>query len=450
MTEYIFPKDFLWGVATCATQIEGGWNEDGRGASIWDHFASQPGKIANGDTPAVACDHYHRYQEDIGHLKQLGVKSYRFSFAWPRVLPEGVGRVNRKGLDFYERLVDGLLEAGIVPNATLYHWDLPQALEERGGWGNREIVHWYSDYAQLMFETFGDRVPIWATFNEPIAIYVGYGLGFFAPGHRSEKLARQAIHHLLLAHGEAVQRFRSLRLAKAKIGIVVDIWKHHPARDCDEDRELARYNDESTYRYFLTPLFKGHYTDYILGKLEEQGARPEIQPGDLAQIAQPLDFLGVNCYSRYLVSTDKDAADLDKRRAANPSAFTACGWEILPEAIYDAVMTARREFAGDLPIYLTENGAAFPDHLTEDGKVNDAARIAYLDAYVKQIHRANQDGADVRGYYIWSLLDNFEWSSGYSLRFGLLYTDYPTQRRIWKDSAYWYQETIRNNGLREA
>ncbi len=394
-------------------------------------------------------------------MKRLGVKTYRFSFAWPRILPQGTGLVNQKGLDFYKRLLDRLLQAGIVPNATLYHWDLPQALEDRGGWPDRASVGWFEEYAGLLFETFGSQVSLWATFNEPIALYIGYGTGYFAPGHSDEKLARQALHHLLLAHGKAVRAFRSLDMGSSKIGIVIDVWRQIPMRQVPGDQELAALEEAKAFRYFLSPIFKGHYPQIALDWLAQQDALPLTEPGDMEIISAPIDFLGVNCYSVNRVSVDPALVDREKMKREHPERFTAVDWEIAPRAIYDAVMTVRRDFSGDLPLYVTENGAAFDDEVSSDGadidrpadmdrpSVHDPRRVAFLRGYLAELHRAIQEGADVRGYYAWSLMDNFEWSSGYSKRFGLLYTDYATQKRTWKDSAFWYQETIRQNGFDE-
>ena len=444
--ERMFPKNFTWGVATAAAQIEGAWDEDGKGETIWDRFSHTPGKILNGDTPEVACDHYHRFAADIEQMKRLGVGSYRFSFSWARVLPQGTGSKNQKGLDFYHRLVDHLLAAGIIPNATLYHWDLPQALQERGGWPSRDSIEWYCDYAELMLRQFADRIPLWATFNEPIAVYVGYGDGFFAPGLRDEAAARQALHHVLVAHGKAVKGFRQLNATNAKIGIVVDIWKHHPARQCPEDIELALLNDEKTWGFFYNPLFRGKYGDRAVKDLTAQNAMPKIQEGDMVAIHAPLDFIGVNCYSRTVDSTDPSLADLAKRRQENPDSFAHLGSEIYPRAMYDALMIAK-EYAGSLPVYITENGICTDDSPGPDGKIHDTKRINYLRDYLREVLRAIEAGADVRGYYLWSLMDNFEWSSGYQMRFGLLYVDFKTQERLWKDSAYWYQTAVRENKL---
>ena len=444
----IFPANFLWGVATAAPQIEGAWDADGKGESIWDRFSRLPGKIANGDTPSVACDSYHRYPEDIQNLKALGVKAYRFSIAWPRVLPEGRGQPNPKGLDYYNRLIDGLLAAGITPNVTLYHWDLPQKLEDQGGWGSRQVIDWFCDYADLMFKTYGDRVPMWATFNEPIAVWVGYGAGFFAPGRADEKLARQALHHLLVAHGQTVRNFRQLNLA-GKIGIVIDIWRNFPAQDTQADRDLCRMEEEKNFRYFLHPLFKGGYAPAALEWLEQMNALPEILPGDMETVQAPLDFLGVNNYSRNILSADPALDHAAELRRTHPERFTDTGWEVYPPAIYAAVRAAHDDYAGDLPIYITENGACYQDGPGPDGKIHDSRRSAYYRSYLKEVHRLIQDGVDVRGYFAWSLMDNFEWAAGYEKRFGLLYTDFNTLERTWKDSAYAYQKIIRENGLED-
>jgi len=446
ISDKTFPKNFTWGVATAATQIEGAWNEDGKGETIWDRFSHTPGKTANGDSPDVACDHYHLYPADIEQMKRLGVGSYRFSFSWARVLPQGTGSKNQKGLDFYRRLVDQMLTAGIVPNATLYHWDLPQALQDRGGWPNRDSIGWYCDFAELILGQFADRIPLWATFNEPIAVYVGYGDGFFAPGLRDEAAARQALHHVLVAHGQAVNVFRQLNAPNAKIGIVVDIWKHHPARQCPEDIELALLNDEKTWGFFYNPLFRGKYADRAVKDLAARNAMPKIQADDMETIQAPIDFIGVNCYSRTVDSVDPSLADLEKRRQENPDGFAHLGSEIYPRAMYDALMIAK-EYAGTLPIYITENGICTDDKPGSDGKIHDTKRINYLRDYLREVLHAIEDGANVRGYYLWSLMDNFEWSSGYQMQFGLLHVDFETQARLWKDSAYWYQRAVRENKI---
>lgn len=326
----IFPRNFLWGTATSAYQIEGAWNEDGRGPCIWDTFTQTPGNTYQNISGNVACDHYHRWPEDIRLMKELGVNAYRFSFSWSRILPEGVGKVNQKGLDFYKRLVDALLEAGIMPCATLYHWDLPQALEDQGGWANRQVKDWYGEYAALMFRNFKGQIPMWFTLNEPIANWVGYGLGVFAPGHKDPKLGKAAMHHAMLAHGEGVQAFRAEGMGDSQIGVVVDIWKRHPLRDCPEDIALARHEDENAHRFFLDAIFKGHYSDYILNEMHENGTCPEIRPEDNRLIAQPIDFYGMNVYNRTMVCADPallQQPDPQEKRGGN---YLDNGTELYP------------------------------------------------------------------------------------------------------------------------
>jgi beta-glucosidase len=443
MAKVTFPKGFLWGTATSAPQIEGAWNEDGRGESIWDRVWHLDGK-ANGD---VACDHYHRYQEDINHMKDLGLTSYRFSVAWPRVLPNGRGAVNTKGLDFYKRLVDLLLDAGIAPNLTLYHWDLPQALQEHGGWVNRDCLGWYSDYAGLLFKTFGDVIPMWATINEPIAIYIGYGTRQgFAPRLGSKLAGWQAFHHAFVAHGLAVQQFRQLNL-KGKIGMVCDCWAYQPARECEEDIELARLKEESHTRFYLNALFKGQYSDYLAEHLSRKGLLPKMGADDPGIMSTPIDFVGVNCYSRNIVSADEAITrHIARDPQENPDKYGFFGWETYPQAIYNAIMLIKNEYAPTIPMYITENGIANHDRVGEDGRVHDPKRIDYLSRYLAEVARAIQDGANVRGYYAWSLLDNFEWGS-YDPRFGIIHVDFKTQQRTWKDSADWYQGVIADNGF---
>lgn len=446
-----FPEGFLWGVATSATQIEGAWTEDGKGESIWDRFAHTPGHIENGDTPDVACDHYHRWQEDLALLKELGVNTYRFSIAWPRVLPGGTGQVNRTGLDFYERLVDALLEAGITPNITMYHWDLPQALQERGGWANRDVAGWFGDYAAVITRALGDRVPLWATINEPNGILAGYVPGAFAPGIADPKLRYVVTHNVLLAHGTAVQAFRALAAKEAKIGIVIDIWNREPARPIDEDERLALDENEKNFHIYLNPLHKKCYTPYLMECMKAEEARPEIRPGDFEIIGAPLDYQGINAYTRVVVSTDPALNNQAERRQREPEAFSepARGIEIYPPLIYDVVMMFKRMYNDTLPIYITENGAwcGAEDEMGPDGQVHDPKRIRYTEGCLAELHRAIREGADVRGYYHWSLMDNFEWPAGYGMRIGLAHVDYPTQERTWKDSARRYMEIVRANGL---
>lgn len=438
-----FPKDFLWGVATAAAQVEGAALEDGRGLSIWDVFSRIPGKVHNGDTPDVACDHYHRYMQDIAQMKKLGVNTYRFSFSWSRIMPEGRGKVNQKGLDFYKRLVYELKANGIMPNATLYHWDLPYELQNYGGWLSRESIGWFADYAELLFREFGDDIPMWSTLNEPIATYVGY-TGGFAPGLKREVYGRIASHNLLLAHGEAVKRFRALDMGNAKIGVVVDIWHHHPADPTNQaDCDMAEHGNEMGYRSYLDPIFRGSYTPYMLKYMKEHQCECGIQQGDMELIAQPLDFYGLNCYNRVV-----DSSSAVPAKANLGGNFLDNGTECYGNAIYDALHIIKDRYQLDIPIYITENGTYnCGEDVDDSGCIHDIDRIRYVNAMLTGLHKAIKEGFDVRGYYLWSLMDNFEWTAGYSYRFGLIHVDFDTQKRLWKDSAYWYQQVIAQNGL---
>lgn len=446
MREIKFPENFQWGVATSAGQIEGAAFEDGRGASVWDTFSRLPGKILDGSTPDVACDFYHRYKSDIALAKSLGINAFRFSFSWSRIIPDGTGKVNEKGLDFYDRVIDELLKNGITPNATLYHWDLPQGIEDRGGWLNRDCADWFADYAELLFRRFSDRVPMFATLNEPIAIYVGYACGGFAPGQTLEKSGKQACHNALLAHGKAVGRFRGVASKKSKIGIVVDIWHRHPAREDDpEDVAMAEKENEESYRFFLNPVFKGRYTEYILEKMSREGTMPQMQDGDFQLIGQKLDFFGLNCYNRVVVSGDSEAV---KKKIVNAGGnFADSGEEFYPKSVYDALHILKDDYKVDIPVIITENGCRDVSEKTVDGRICDEYRIRYIRGFLEWIHKAMEEGIDVRGYYLWSLVDNFEWSAGYEYKFGIAANDRKTQKRTLKESAYAYSEIIKNNGF---
>ena len=441
-----FPKDFMFGVATSAAQVEGAALEDGKGLNIWDVYARIPGTITDGSTPDPACDHYHNWKQDVQTMKELGVDTYRFSFSWSRILPEGTGAVNQKGLDFYKRLIDELHSKDIKPNATLYHWDLPYELERRGGWLNRDVVDWYGEYASLLFKEFGDSIPYWATINEPIATYVGYAQGWFAPGRIGEKFGRQANHHVLLAHGDAVKRFREENLKDSQIGIVVDIWHHHPLRpDNAQDCTIAELENEKAYRSYINPIFKGCYSDALLAFMEANNCMPDIKDGDMEKIAQKLDFFGLNCYNRVVDCADKSL--LQKKKEINAGGnYMDNGNEIYPKAIYDAAKILVEDYGVDIPIIVTENGTYnCSEEIAADGKIHDAERIQYLNGFLEWIEKAIAEGIDIRGYYAWSLMDNWEWSAGYSYRFGLIHNNFETQERIWKDSAYWYQNVIRDS-----
>ena len=437
----VFPEDFIWGVATSAGQIEGGALQDGRGKSIWDVFAEKPGKIFGGHTPAVACDSYNRFDRDIEMLKFLGVDSYRLSMSWSRVLPEGAGKLNDKGMDYYKRVFEKLLEAGIKPNVTLYHWDLPQALEEKGGWVNRDVIGWFGEYADKMFSAFGNIVPMWSTVNEPIATYVGYALGGFAPGHTNEKWGNQARHNILVAHGKGVEAFRSHNLKNSQIGIVVDIWKRHALTDSDEDKALVIDQDERNWKFYLDPVFAGKYSDYILNKLSEEGTLMEMQDDDFRLTSKKLDFFGLNVYNRVMVSKDEKAR-ADFSQGGN---FLNNKTEYYPEALYDAVKLVHDLYKLDIPIYVTENGTYFEgeEPMDENGTVLDNDRIKYVSGFLDSLEKAVSEGYDIRGYYLWSLMDNFEWSAGYNYKFGITRLDKETMTLYPKKSALFYKDFIK-------
>ncbi len=450
--QLLFPSGFVWGTATAAYQIEGAWNEDGKGESIWDRFAHTPGKIRRGDTGDVACDHYHRWAEDVAEMAALGLKAYRFSFSWLRIFPTGSGQPEQRGVDFYRRLIDGLQQHGIVPVATLYHWDLPQALQDRGGWVKRDTAQRFAEYAAYMFRQFGAEIPLWATFNEPFcSAYFGYGNGTHAPGIRRPWHVLTVIHHLLLAHGWAVNAFRATMTSHSAvqpapaIGIVLAIWPHHPASQNVRDIRANQRVDGAMNRMFLEPLFRQRYPEDMLRHFGRRLIFPRIRSGDLDVIACPIDFLGVNTYTRMVNAADPFDLFLGARQVAQPGALTQMGWEVYPLSIYEALQMAHSYT--NIPLYVTENGAAFEDVVAPDGRVSDPERIAYLRDHLAEVHRAIRDGLDVRGYFAWSLMDNFEWNHGYSKRFGLLYTDYSTLKRIWKQSAYWYRDVIARNGI---
>lgn len=448
MAKLSFPDGFIWGAATAAYQIEGAWKEDGKGESIWDRFSHTPGKIENGDTGDVACDHYHRYHDDVKLMKELGLKAYRFSVSWPRIFPSGKGQVNQAGVDFYKRLVDALLKEDIIPAATLYHWDLPQALEDEGGWPNRDTAKYYSDYAAYMFEEFGDSIPLWITHNEPfVAAFLGYGMGIHAPGHKDLKAALMASHNLLYSHGLAVQAFGEIGMGSAQIGITLNLSRVEPASDSEADRDAARRMDAATNRLFLDPVFLGRYPEEVL----EIAAQLDLgqflnREDDLKLINQPIDFLGVNYYTRTLVESDPKGQFMAANTVEGPLEKTDMGWEIYPEGLFTLLKRLKEEY-NDPNLYITENGAAFPDQVDEDGLVHDPKRVKYLEEHFAQAHRAIEEGVKLKGYFVWSLMDNFEWAFGYTKRFGLFYVDYPTQKRIWKDSARFYQKVIDENGF---
>jgi beta-glucosidase len=446
-TAITFPDGFVWGAATAAYQIEGAWAEDGKGESIWDRFSHTSGKIANGDTGDVACDHYHRWPEDVALMRHLGLQAYRFSISWPRLLPQGRGRANPAGIDFYSRLVDGLLEAEIEPFVTLYHWDLPQALQDEGGWPARTTAEAFVEYADLVSRSLGDRVKHWMTLNEPfVSAIVGYYEGRHAPGHSDLDETVAAAHHLLLGHGWAVPAIRR-NCGDAQVGIVLNLGRKTPASPSAADRSAAWQEDGILNRWFLDPISaRGYPADIV----QHYGRSMDfVQPGDLEAMAEPLDFLGVNNYFRDIVRSHEIPESENAPQAVFPGPKrTEMGWEVYPEGLYEIL--GRLHFGYDFPvIFVTENGAAFPDTIGPDGCVEDPMRVAYLKGYLTAVARALAAGVPLRGYFVWSLLDNFEWAHGYSKRFGLICVDYPTQRRILKASAQWYRRVIAANAVVE-
>ena len=429
---------FTWGVATSSYQIEGAANEGGRGKSIWDTFTRVPGAIINGDNGDVACDHYHRYNEDLDLIQWLGVNAYRFSIAWPRVIPLGTGAINQTGLDFYDRLIDGALERGITPWPTLYHWDLPQALQDRGGWNNRDCATWFAEYAHVMSEKFGDRIKNWTTLNEPFcSAWLGYLHGVMAPGIKDLQTAMNASHHLLLGHGLATQAIRS-NGKDLRVGIVLNLTPAIAHRDTHNDVLAAKLADGFDNRWFADPIFKGVYPADVI---EGFGKEVPIHPGDMTVVSTPLDFLGINFYTRQTVTSDKTAKPLPyKAISVDGVERTAMGWEVHPESLTDIIMRVHQDYSPS-EIYITENGSAWEDVL-ENGSINDKSRLSYLERHLDATFAAQAQGAPVKGYFAWSLLDNFEWAFGYGKRFGIVHVDYSTQKRTPKSSAYYYKERI--------
>jgi beta-glucosidase len=429
-----FPPGFVWGVATSSYQIEGAASTDGRGPSVWDTFCRVPGTIADGSNGDQACDHYHRWADDLDIVRGLGVDAYRFSVAWPRVQPDGRGAWNEAGLDFYERLVDGCLARGIAPYLTLNHWDLPQALQDQGGWGARDTVHRFVDYPRHVNARLGDRVRSITTHNEPWVVAVlGHEKGVFAPGLKDRALAMQVSHHLLLSHGLSLQALRADGAA-APLGIVLNLSPFHPAAETAADRAKAVIEDGLLRRWYLDPIYHGKYPEDALAHLGADA--PAVQPGDLAAIRQPVDFVGVNYYTRSVVSAQ---GEWDAKAAGKDT--TAMGWEIYPQGLTELLVNLKRDYP--IPaLIVTENGGAFDDVLTGDGRVHDERRTRYVAQHIAAVHQAIAQGAPVTGYMVWSLLDNFEWSSGYARRFGIVHVDYATQRRTLKDSARWYSDFL--------
>jgi beta-glucosidase len=431
-----FPHDFLWGAATASYQIEGAAHEDGRGESVWDRFSATPDKVRNGETGEIACDFYHRYADDVSLMSELGLDAFRFSIAWPRILPEGRGRVNQAGLDFYDRLVDELLARDIEPFATLFHWDTPQALEDAGGWPARVTAEAFAEYAEIVAARLGDRVRRWMTHNEPwVHAWIGHAWGKHAPGRTSERDAVAAAHHLLLSHGWAVEAVRRAAPG-AQVGITLSLSPSYPASDSPEDEAAAWDVDGGGNRWFLDPIYRGSYPADLLDRNELVASL--VREGDFDAIAAPLDFLGVNNYFRFVVSAGPDGPQLVR----DPDALhTDMGWEVYPDGLHALLTRINSEYSPGA-IYVTENGAAFGDVRVHDGRVHDPERTAYLESHITAVGRAVEAGVPVKGYFVWSLLDNFEWAYGYAKRFGIVYVDYPTLERVPKDSFYWYRDFL--------
>jgi beta-glucosidase len=440
----LFPEGFLWGAAVSAYQVEGSPLADGAGASIWHRFSHTPGLVSGGETGDVACDFYRRYADDVRLMREIGLTAFRFSVSWSRVLPEGRGRVNRRGLDFYERLVDALLERRIRPFVTLFHWDLPAALDDRGGWLNPDIAGWFAEYGQVLFRALDDRVEMWTTLNEPwVVADGGYLRGKLAPGHESLFEAPIASHNLLRAHAEGVRAYRAE--GKHGIGLVVNLEPKYPASQKPEDLAATARADAYMNRQYLDPVFFGRYPEELPEIFGE--AWPDFQPGEIEAIREKIDFLGVNYYTRGVTRNDPSACPVRARSVYQKRrTHTETNWEVYPPGLADTLLLMRERY-GNLPLYVTENGAAFYDPPAAEGEtLEDPLRVDYLRKHLRQARRAMEHGVDLRGYFVWSLLDNFEWNHGFSKRFGIVHVDYETQRRTPKSSARFYADVIRTRG----
>jgi len=440
-----FRDDFIFGVAASSYQIEGAVEEDGRTPSIWDEFSRTPGKVRGGDTGDTACDHYHRYIQDISLMQKIGIEAYSFSISWPRIFPKK-GKYNSKGMQFYIDLVKELVSRNIRPVATLFHWDLPLWAHRLGGWLNRDSVKWFTEYALIIFETLSEDVKTWITHCEPMcSSLLGYYRGSHAPGHTDIREALTAAHHILLSHGRTVKAFRNLDIEDSKIGITLNVIPVYPATGSADDRFAARIADGHLNRWFLDPIFRASYPEDMLGMYRSRiDDLSFIKRGDLEDISATNDFLGINYYTRELIKYSHDF-DFERARGDNPR--TEMDWEIVPGALYRLVHRLRDDYTG-IPFYITENGAAFADRKSRDGRVHDEMRINYLRDHLLEVAKLCREGVDIRGYFLWSIMDNFEWEHGYSKRFGIMYVDYKTQERILKDSAYWYSDLIRSRVLR--
>jgi beta-glucosidase len=446
MAHTSFPKEFLWGTASASYQIEGAANEDGKGESIWDRFSHTAGKIKNGDTGDVACDFYHRYADDIELMAQLGLNAARISIAWPRIMPTGKGPVNQKGIDFYRRVADEMLKRKIQPWVTLYHWDLPQALEDAGGWPNRDLAERFRDYVAAVADALGDRVKHWMVFNEPwIFTMLGYATGIHAPGRQEMPEAIKATHTVNLAQGMAVRAIRESKNHPEAVGTAFSMAPVHPETHSLEDRTAAERWHRFHNLWFLDTVMRGKYPDaYLHGSIKDH---VEIRDGDMDAIKAPLDFIGINLYSRAIVAHDSNDRYMGvKQRHAKGVEVTDFGWEVYPQALSEMIQHIAKEYA-KVPIYVTENGCSYGEGPDADGKVNDQRRISFLRRYIFEVGQAMKAGADVRGYFLWTFTDNFEWAEGFGQRFGIVHCDFETQKRIVKESGEWYGRVARSGAL---
>nr|AJP36628.1 beta-glucosidase [uncultured bacterium] len=445
MTKIQFPQGFTWGAATASYQIEGAYQEDGRGLSIWDTFSRIPGKVINGDNGDTACDSYHRYPEDIALMKELGIKAYRFSMAWPRIYPEGTGAVNPQGLEFYHSFVDTLLANGIEPVCTLYHWDLPQVLQDQGGWSNRSTIDAFAGYCETVFREFHGKIKQWYTINEPwCASFLSNYYGEHAPGNKDLQTGLDVAHHLMVAHGRAVRKFRELGF-EGLIGYAPNVTWMEPYTTRQEDVDACRRQIGWFLEWFMDPVFKGQYPSFLVEWFKAAGAELHIAEGDMELISEPIDILGINYYNGSVARHNSGGGLMQIETLDVGYEHTDIGWPIYPQGFYN-VLSRIHELYGELPIYITENGACYNDEPIE-GVVADQKRISYIHKHLIQLERCISSGIPVKGYYSWSLMDNFEWAYGYTMRFGLIHVDYNTLARTKKDSFYWYQNTIENNGV---
>ncbi|MGB7341904.1 MAG: GH1 family beta-glucosidase [Phototrophicaceae bacterium] len=439
-----FPENFYWGAATSSYQIEGAVNQDGRGQTIWDTFSHTAGKVNNGEHGDIACDHYNRYADDVTLMQDLGLNAYRFSIAWSRILPNGIGNIETRGLDFYDRLLDALLEANITPFATLYHWDLPQALQDKGGWVSRESIDWFAEYTDVVTSHFGDRIKSWSTFNEPyVTAFVGHWQGRHAPGIADLPSALKVAHHVLLSHGAAIPIIRK-NVPDAQAGIVLDLHRYIPKTDTPADGAACQREEGLQNDWFTDPIFKGQYpqpmTEYLADYLTD------IDLEEITSANVPIDFIGINYYMLNRVEHAEDTHELKTRIVPDENAIiTEMDWEVYPQGLYDQLMWLKQEY--DVPaIYITENGAAFND-VKVDGQIHDTLRVNYFHGHIQAVANAIQDGAPVKGYFAWSLMDNFEWALGYDKRFGIVHIDFDTLERTPKDSAKYYSRIIQKNAV---